>query len=172
MSRKSLSLLSFQQFPHLSFSRTYFHSRQHTHTPSYARPLHSYKCHPVHSQLKSDRAIASTALFQNMDSEIRQRKAAPPAADSTDASSTANKHHAPLSSSTSSTKLSPDSASNGLHSREESSSSSKGHSRQKSADLQQKVKEMAFGKTPNGTSKSMAPLFLVHGASFSCSWRG
>ncbi|KAF9217119.1 phosphatidylethanolamine N-methyltransferase [Podila verticillata] len=47
--------------------------------------------------------------------------------------------------------LSPDSVTNGLHSREASSSSSQGHSRQKSADLQQKVKEMAFGKTPNGT---------------------
>ncbi|KFH73160.1 hypothetical protein MVEG_00381 [Podila verticillata NRRL 6337] len=86
-----------------------------------------------------------------MDSDIRQRRAAPPAGDSTDASSTANKHHAPLSSSASSTMLSPDSVTNGLHSREASSSSSNGHSRQKSADLQQKVKEMAFGKTPNGT---------------------
>ncbi|KAG0357444.1 phosphatidylethanolamine N-methyltransferase [Podila minutissima] len=86
-----------------------------------------------------------------MDSEIRQRKAAPFAADSTDASSTANKHHTPLSSSTPSTMLSPDSASNGPHSRDASTSSSNGHSRQKSADLQQKVKEIAFGKTPNGT---------------------
>ncbi|KAG0024359.1 phosphatidylethanolamine N-methyltransferase [Podila clonocystis] len=84
-----------------------------------------------------------------MDSEVRQRKAAPAAADSTDASSTAIKHHTPLSS-TSSTMLSPDSSSNGLHSRDASASSSNGHSRHKSADLQQKVKEMAFGKTPNG----------------------
>ncbi|KAF9338404.1 phosphatidylethanolamine N-methyltransferase [Podila minutissima] len=86
-----------------------------------------------------------------MDSEIRQRKAAPFAADSTDASLTANKHHTPLSSSTPSTMLSSDSASNGPHSRDAPASSSNGHSRQKSADLQQKVKEIAFGKTPNGT---------------------
>lgn len=61
---KILSFLSSQQSPRPSLPYTYFYSRQHTHPPSYARPLHSCQCHPIHSPPKSNRVIASTALYK------------------------------------------------------------------------------------------------------------